>query len=148
MTTADSAWRDGLAAALERAPAALRALASHELHVGGFTNVRLEHPVLDLRGVADEARAADAIVFLTAGALLHGATLARVHLRREHAASLPARARRALRGVLLRVDDENVGLLRYFDLYLAPLAEIGDQAGARLRRAVERAVAAASRDDA
>ncbi|MBY0278093.1 hypothetical protein K2Z84_22390, partial [Candidatus Binatia bacterium] len=82
MTTADPGWRSALAAALARAPAAFRALASDELHIGGFTNVRLAHPVLDAREIADETRAADAVVFFVAGAVLQGATLARVHVRR------------------------------------------------------------------
>lgn len=148
MTTAAPIWRAALAGALDRAPIALRALASEELHIGGFTNVRLEHPVLDLRDVRDEERAAGALVFFASGALLHGATLARVHVRREHAAALSGGAKRALRGILRRVDADNVHLLRYFDLYLTSLAEIGDAAGTRLTRAVERIVAGASRPEA
>lgn len=140
MTTADPGWREALAAALERAPAELRALASDELHIGGFTNVRLAHPVLDAREIADEAQATDAVVFFVAGAVLHGATLARVHVRREHATTLPGRVRRALRGVLRRTDHDNVLLLRYFDVYLTPLAEIADRPGSRLASAVGRIV--------
>ena len=103
MTTADAAWRDALAALLRRAPDEFRELASDALHIGGFTNVRLEHPVLDLRGVADEARADRALAFFAAAALLHGAAIARVHVRREDASALPRRAKRALRGAITRI---------------------------------------------
>ena len=131
---------------MARVPAELRGLASEELHIGGFTNVRLEHPVLDLRGVDDDARAAGALAFFAAAALLRGATVARVHVRREHAGVLPRRARSDLRGVLVRVDDDSASLLRYFDLYLRPEAEIGAQAGRRLAKLVAGAVAAAARE--
>jgi hypothetical protein len=138
VTRGDPAWRDALAVALDRAPDELRALASDELHIGGFTNVRLAHPVLDLREIADEARAARALLFFAAAALLRGATLARVHVRREHATALPHHAKRELRGVAQRIDDDNAGLLRYFDLYLLPLAEVRDAAGTRLVASVAR----------
>lgn len=144
MTTADAAWRDALTALLRRAPDEFRELASDALHIGGFTNVRLEHPVLDLRGVADEARADRALAFFAAAALLHGAAIARVHVRREDASALPRRAKRALRGAITRIDDENAALLRYFDLYLLPLAEIAPDAGARLTKLVARALGDAS----
>ena len=65
MTTADAAWRDGLAALLRGAPGEFRELASDALHIGGFTNVCFEHPVLDLRGVADDARADRALANLS-----------------------------------------------------------------------------------
>lgn len=129
---ADAAWRDALADLLRRAPDELRARASDELHIGGFTNVRLDHPVLDLRDVADEHLADRALAFFAAAALLHGASIARVHVRREDASALPRRAKRALRGVAGRVDDENAALLRYFDLYLLRSDEIAPDAGARL----------------
>ncbi|MBM4244948.1 MAG: hypothetical protein FJ148_14225, partial [Deltaproteobacteria bacterium] len=92
MTGANAAWRDALSDLVLRAPDELRRLASDELHIGGFTNVRLDHPVLDLREVVDDALGSGAVVFFAAAALLRGATVARVHVRREHAAALPRRA--------------------------------------------------------
>ena len=145
MSSADPTWRDTLAAALQRAPEELRALASDELHIGGFTNVQLEHPMLDLREVADEALAARALTFFAAAALLRGAALARVHVHRELADAVARHAKRELRGVVQRIDDANVSLLRYFDLYLQPLAEVADGAGTRLAKSVARALDEASR---
>jgi hypothetical protein len=137
----DSDWRAALAAAVGRAPDELRALASDQLHIGGFTNVRLDHPVLDLRAVEDDALAARALAFFTAAALLRGATAARVHVRREDAGTLPRRAKRELRGIVRRVDDENAALMRYFDLHLRAPAEVRADAGRRLARRVAEALA-------
>lgn len=142
--SARTEWRDALADLLRRAPDEFRALASDKLHIGGFTNVRLDHPVLDLRDVADETRADGALAFFAAAALLHGATIGRVHVRREDASTSPRRARRALRGVAARVDDDNASLLRYFDLYLLPMDEIAPDAGARLVKLLARALGDAS----
>lgn len=139
MTTADHAWRDALATAVERAPATLRALASDELHIGGFTNVQLAHPVLDLRAVTDPALALQALTFFVVAAMLGGATVARVQVRREDA-DLARRAKRELRAALARVDDESVALLRYFDLYLQPIDALDDAAGRALVRRLERAL--------
>lgn len=136
-------WRAPLAEAVAGAPEELRALASPELHIGGFTNVRLDHPVLDLRAVEDDAHAVRALAFFTAAALLRGATVARVHVRRDHAGSLARRARRDLRGVLLHVDDENASLLRYFDLHLRPAAAVRAEAGRGLARLLVDALATA-----
>ena len=144
MTTADTAWREELAELVRRAPDELRALASDELHIGGFTNVRLEHPVLDLRDVADEALAARALAFFAAASVLRDAAVARVHVRREHASVLPRRAKSELRGLLARIDDENASLLRYFDLYLQPAASLSSEAGRRLVKLVAGAFDAAS----
>lgn len=132
MTGANAAWRDALGDLVRQAPDELRRLASDELHIGGFTNVRLAHPVLDLREVVDDTLGSGAVAFFTAAALLRGATVARVHVRREHAATLPRRAKRDLRGVLARVDADSASLLLYFDLYLRPVAEVRADAGRRL----------------
>ena len=144
MTTADTAWREALVELVRRAPEELRALASDELYIGGFTNVRLDHPVLDLREVADEASATRALAFFAAASVLRDATVARVHVRREHASVLPRRAKRDLRGVVARIDDENASLLRYFDLYLQPAASLSSDAGRRLVKLVAGALDAAS----
>lgn len=134
-------WRDALAAVVARAPDALRALASAELYIGGFTNVRLEHPLLDLRAVAEDALAARALAFFVAGAVLAGAEVARVHAHSgAQGAALARRARRSFKAALVRIDDENVGLLRYFDLYFHPAAALDGRAGAGLVRTVERAL--------
>ena len=69
------------------------------------------------------------------------AAVARVHVRRGAQASLlPQRARRELRGALLRVDDESVALLRYFDAYLLPLDDVSAASGRRLLAVLERAL--------
>lgn len=135
------AWRDALAALLARAPDELRGLASSELHIGGFTDVRLEHPLLDLRDVADDALATRALTFFVAGALLGGAAVARVHVASGvQGVALARAARRSFKAVLARVDDESIALLRYFDLYLHPSPALDEPAATRLLRAVERAV--------
>jgi hypothetical protein len=134
-------WRAAIAERLAEAPAELRALASDELHIGGHTNVRLEHPVLDLREVDDDALATRALDFFVVAALLAGAGVARVHVRRgAQATSLAQRARRQLRAALLRVDDETVALLRYFDVYFRPLDEITASSGRRVLALIERAL--------
>jgi len=137
MSGEEEPWLDVLAALIAGAPGSLRVLASDELHIGGFTNVRLEHPVLDVRAVADAALAERALLFFLAGALVRGATLARVQVARgAHGAQLAALVRRQLRAAVARVDDENVSLLRYFDVYLRPAADVPQVAGARLVRLV------------
>jgi hypothetical protein len=134
-------WRAAIARRLADAPAELRTLASDQLHIGGHTNVRLEHPVLDLREVEDDALATRALDFFVVAALLAGATVARVHVRRGvQTTLLPERARRALRGALRRVDDESVTLLRYFDAYLKPLDDVSVASGRRLLAVVEQAL--------
>jgi hypothetical protein len=137
----DDGWRAALAAVVAGAPDELRVLASTELHIGGFTSVRLEHPVLDLRAVADDVLAGRALAFFVAGALLSGASVARVHVRAGPPGALLARAaRRSFRPALARVDDESVALLRYFDLYLQPADALDPAARGRLVRALERAL--------
>jgi len=136
-------WLDTLAAVVAAAPEALRALASEELHIGGFTNVQLAHPVLDLRALAGEDASARALAFFLAATLLQGATLARIHVARgADGVRLARLARRQFRAALARVDDENVALLRYFDVYLHPAAEIEAKAGVRMVRLVTAALAA------
>jgi len=136
-------WQDALASLVAGAPDDLRALASSELHIGGFTNVRLEHPVLDLRGVAEHERALRALTFFVAGALLATASVARVHVDTAAQGTALARAaRRSFRPVLAHVDDASVALLRYFDLYLDARRELDPATAARLLRAVERALRA------
>jgi len=135
------AWREALAALLARAPDELRGLASSELYIGGFTDVRLEHPVLDLRGVSDDALATRALAFFVAGSLLGGASVARVHVASGvQGVALARAARRSFKAVLARVDDESVALLRYFDLYLHADPALDATAAARLTRTVERAL--------
>lgn len=135
-------WRDALADLVAAAPCALRALASDELHIGGFTNVQLDHPVLDLRAVPEDRESERALAFFLAAALLHGATVARVHVARGDAGRRLARlARRRYGAVLERVDDESVALLRYFDAYLRPATAIDEAAGRTLARRVAAALA-------
>jgi hypothetical protein len=119
----------------------MRARASAELHIGGFTNVQLAHPVLDAAGAPDDDTAARALLFFTAASLAHGAAIARVHCGRgPRGAMIAAFARRSFRGVVARIDDESLGLLAYFDLYLHPAAAVGPKVGARLVRSVARAL--------
>jgi hypothetical protein len=138
------AWLDTLAALVARAPEAWCALASDELHIGGFTNVQLAHPVLDLRTVADEDASSRALAFFVAAALLRGATVARIHVARgADGARLARLARRQFRAALERVDDESVALLRYFDVYLRDVATIEPAAGRRMARLLGAALAPA-----
>ena len=135
-------WLDTLAALVAGAPETWRALASDELHIGGFTNVQLAHPVLDLRTVADEDASGRALTFFVAAALLQGATVARIHVARgADGVRLASLARRRFRAALARVDDESVALLRYFDLYLREASAITPAAGLRMTRLVGAALA-------
>jgi hypothetical protein len=131
------AWLDDLTALLPAAPEWMRALASAELHIGGFTNVQLEHPVLDAAAAPDDDAAGRALLFFVGASLARGAAIARVQCGRgargPHLAHL---ARTAMRGAIARIDDESLGLVHYFDLYLAPIASIGPRVGARIVRSV------------
>jgi hypothetical protein len=139
-------WRTTAAELIGTAPDTLRALASDELHIGGHTNVQLAHPVLDLRAVDDDALATRALDFFVVASLLRGAELARVHVRRGvQATTLARRARRELRAAVTRVDDENLALLCYFDVYLQRADAVAASDGARLVALVERAVGAGPR---
>jgi hypothetical protein len=132
-----AAWLAALAGAVAGAPEDLRALASAELHIGGFTNVQLEHPVLDLRAIDDAEASARALIFFLAAALLREARIARIHVASGSAgAALAKLARKHFRAALERVDDESVSLLRYFDLYLRPATDIEPAAGTRIARHV------------
>ena len=136
-------WLARLAALLPDAPEWMRALASAELHIGGFTNVQLDHPVLDATGAPDDEAAGRALLFFAGASLVHGAAIARVHCGRgprgPHLARL---ARTELRGAVARVDDESLRLVGYFDLYFKPAAAIAPAVGTRIRRAVGQAVGA------
>ena len=122
----------------------MRELASEELHIGGFTDVQLEHPVVDVAPLAEAPeRSQAAVVFFLCACMLRGATIARVHV----ASSAQGRAlidtmRRAGRGAIARIDGENVALMRYFDLYLKPLDELSQRSAATLARTLERALSA------
>lgn len=113
----------------------MRELASAELHIGGFTNVQLEHPVIDLSRVAEDEAASRGLVFFLAAALAAGAQVARVHAGRSpRAVALASLAKRQLRGAVARVDDDNLRLLRYFDVYLHPADVIRPATGERVVR--------------
>jgi hypothetical protein len=119
----------------------MRERASAELHVGGFTNIRLEHPVLDVASGLTDEDAVRAASFFLAAAVLHGAALGRIHCGSAARGRAVATAvRRALRGAIVRVDDENVALVRYLDVYLRSSDAVDDATGARLVRAAARAV--------
>ena len=138
-------WPAELAAAVAGAPAWVRDLVSSDLHIGGFTNVRLDVPVLDAASAPGADRAEGALLFLAAGALLRAAPVARVHCGRGPlGATLAGAARRRLRGIVARVEDEDLALMRYFDLHLNELARVDATAGARLLRALRAALAAAT----
>jgi hypothetical protein len=139
LTAGDAArWVDTLTALIADAPESLRELASDELHIGGFTNVQLAHPLLDLRGVGEAVERERALAFFLGAALLRGATVARVHAASgAEAARLARIARRRLAPALARVDDESTALLRYFDAYLVPAETIEAAAGKRLAGAVK-----------
>jgi len=119
----------------------MRERASAGLHIGGFTNVALEHPVLDVAQGVEDADAVRAATFFLAAALLHGAALGRIQCgNAARARAVAVAVRRALRGAIERVDDDNAALLRYVDVYLRPPDALDDVAGARLARVAARAV--------
>ena len=119
----------------------MRELASPSLHIGGFTNVSLEHPVLDVSGDVSEERATRAVVFFLATALADGAAIARVQCgSAARGRALAAVVRRELRGATERMDDESLALMRYFDVYLKTPDAIAERTGARLVAALGRAL--------
>jgi len=125
------------------APAWMRALASEELHIGGFTNVQLEHPVIDLSTVSEDRYAERALDFFLAACIARGATVGRVRCGRgARGRRLIARAASKFRPALARIDGDNVALMRYFDVYLKPGAGLTAAAGARIARTLESVLAA------
>lgn len=134
-------WIGELARAVADAPAWMRALASRELHIGGFTQAELPYPVLDAAGAPDDAAAERLLLFFVAASALDGAAIARVQCGRgARGGALARTSRRALRGVVARVDDENLALMRYFDLHLVEPAKIAAASGRRFARSVANAV--------
>jgi hypothetical protein len=134
-------WRAALADLAGVAPPWMRALASDELHIGGFTNVQLAHPVIDLRSLADEERVLRAAAWFCGAAIAAGASVARFHCGATAGRAVAAHVRRRFGGALSRVDDESVALLRYFDVYLKPSEQISDAAGSRALAATRHALA-------
>jgi hypothetical protein len=125
----------------------MRELASEELHIGGFTNVQLEHPVIDLSELAADRDAERALDFFLAACIERGATAARVRCGRgERGRRLIARVASQFKPVLGRIDGDNVALMRYFDVYLKAGADLTAAAGARIAATLESALAAC-RDD-
>ena len=69
------------------------------------------------------------------------ASVARVQCGRgDAAARLVEATRDALGETLRKVDDENVSLMLYFDVFLAPSDSISPEQGARLLQALEGAL--------
>jgi len=126
----------------ERAPDWMRKRASPELYIGGFTQARLDTPVLEAAGLPDVDQAARAVVFFVVTALAGGAAVARVQCGDAADPALLARAARdALGSALVRIDDENVALMRYFDLFLAPAKALPPAERRHMLKALEHATA-------
>jgi len=139
-------WRAALGDLARAAPPWMRALASEELHIGGFTNVQLAHPVIDLRPLSNEERALRAAAWFCGASIAAGASVARFHCGAAATGpTVAAHVRRRFSGALSRVDDESVALLRYFDVYLKPTEEISDAAGSRALAAMRHALADVAR---
>jgi hypothetical protein len=121
----------------------MRDLASDELHVGGFTNVQLAHPVLDVSGLADDLERAERVLaFFLAACVARGAAVARVHTGSgARGRELIAHASKSFGRAITRIDGDNVALVRYFDLYLRAPEEIAPHSGMLLARHVRRALA-------
>jgi hypothetical protein len=129
------------------APAWMRALASEELHIGGFTNVQLEHPVIDLSTVSEDRDAERALDFFLGACIARAASVGRVHCGRgQRGRTLIARAASSFKPALVRIDGDNVALMRYFDVYLKPSADLTAAAGARIAGTLESALAACQND--
>ncbi|HYC22265.1 MAG TPA: hypothetical protein VEI94_06155 [Candidatus Bathyarchaeia archaeon] len=129
------------------APPWMRELASEELHIGGFTNVQLEHPVIDLSELSADRDAERALDFFLAACIERGAGAARVRCGRgARGRRLIARAASQFKPALVRIDGDNVALMRYFDVYLKAGADLTAAAGARIAATLENALAAC-RDD-
>lgn len=134
-----SHWRDAAGALASKAPEWMRARASAELHIGGFTQARLETPVLDVADL-DDAAASTAITFFLIVAAAGGAAVARVQCKRGAESALVASARANCGPAIRHVDDENAALMRYFDVFLTPPSAIDAPDGARLVAALESAL--------
>jgi len=135
-------WRRELGDLVQAAPNWMRDLASDELHIGGFTNVQLEHPVLDVSGLADDLdRAERALTFFLAACVARGAAVARVHAGSgARGRELIALASKSFKRAIARIDGDNVALVRYFDVYLRAADEIAPHSGMLLARHVRRAL--------
>ncbi|MDG2308865.1 MAG: hypothetical protein P8R42_30145 [Candidatus Binatia bacterium] len=134
-------WTAAVRALAERAPAWMRERASAELHIGGFTQTQLETPVLEVSDLGDAEAAARAVIFFLVVAAASNASVARVQCGRgDAAARLVEATRDALGETLRKVDDENVSLMLYFDVFLAPSDSISPEQGARLLQALEGAL--------
>lgn len=131
-------WRERVRSLALAAPSWMRERASDQLHIGGFTQVQLETPVLEVSDVPDPDEASRAMTFFVVTAVASGATVARVQCGRgPEAARLASAARETLGPALDRVDDENVFLMRYFDVYLNASAADGEELVRRLSHALE-----------
>lgn len=134
MSAAD--WTDSVRALAPSAPEWMRARASAELHIGGFTQAQLDTPVLDVADLGDP-QATAAVVFFLVVAAASEAPVARIQCTREAAAALADAVRDRVGPAIERVDDENVMLMRYFDVFLNPPSSISIDDGARLVAALE-----------
>jgi len=133
----NASWIDRVYELAETAPQWMRERASAELHIGGFTQARLETPVLEISDLEDVEEAAHALIFFLAVAAASGSTLARVRCGRGKAAErLVQEARSTLGGALDRMEDENVSLMRYFDVFLRPADTLSAREGTHVADAL------------
>lgn len=133
-------WSETVRTLAADAPEWMRERASAELHIGGFTQAQLDTPVLDLLGLDDVEAAARTTVFFLIVAAASGASVARVQCDARSAGGLVKAARNTAADAIARIDDENVSLMRYFDVFLEPADSLSNDAGARLIDALKAAL--------
>ncbi len=138
MSELQPAWADAVRALADRAPPWMHERASAELHIGGFTQTRLETPVLQMSDLDDPDAARRTTVFFLAVALASGAAVARVQCARETAPNLIGTTRDALGDTVDHIDDENVSLMRYFDVFFKPAADVSSADGMSVADALRR----------
>jgi len=134
-----TSWIDSVRALAERAPEWMRERASAELHIGGFTQAQLATPVLDVSDLDDVRAAQQAVVFFLVVSMAAEADVARVQCDRTAAPALTSAATTLAADAIDRIDDENVTLMRYFDVFLRRPSAITNDAGMRLVEALETA---------
>jgi hypothetical protein len=141
MSPTDESWLDRVSTLVEQAPQWLCDLASDELHIGGFTQAQLAHPVIDVARLGGDAEAEQAVIFFVAACLAADVRAGRVQCGRgPRGTALIGFARRNLRSAIERIDGENVALLRYFDVYLKAAGEIGQTAGLKIAHSLAAAL--------
>ena len=136
MTPSRPSWVETIHGTAERAPDWMRACASTELHIGGFTQAQLDTPVLDLASIAEPEHVTRALTFFLIVALAAGASVARVQCATHRGDELAREAEQILGDACARLDAENVRLMRYFDVFFPSSSAIPDAHGQALADAL------------